>query len=82
MLRDADVVLVTFQVGGLEAYRHDVEIPRRYGSTRPSATRSVPAACSAGCASIGLEAIAADMHELCPDALLLNTPTRWRSTAG
>ena len=29
MLRDADVVLVTFQVGGLEAYRHDVEIPRR-----------------------------------------------------
>jgi len=23
------VVLVTFQVGGLEAYRHDVEIPRR-----------------------------------------------------
>jgi len=31
MLRDADVVLVTFQVGGLEAYRHDVEIPRRYG---------------------------------------------------
>jgi len=31
MLRDADVVLVTFQVGGLEAYRHDVELPRRYG---------------------------------------------------
>ena len=24
-------MIVTFQVGGLDAYRHDVEIPRRYG---------------------------------------------------
>ena len=30
-LRDADYVIVTFQVGGLDAYKLDVEIPRRYG---------------------------------------------------
>ena len=30
-LDGADYVIVTFQVGGLDAYRHDVEIPRRYG---------------------------------------------------
>ena len=30
-LDGADYVIVTFQVGGLEAYRLDVEIPRRYG---------------------------------------------------
>jgi alpha-galactosidase len=30
-LDGADHVIVTFQIGGLEAYRHDVQIPRRYG---------------------------------------------------
>src|SRR4051812_19507398 len=30
-LDGADYVIVTFQVGGIDAYRHDVEIPRRYG---------------------------------------------------
>src|ERR1700712_5257154 len=34
-LRDADFVIITFQVGGVEAYRHDVEIPRRYGLDQP-----------------------------------------------
>ncbi len=30
-LDGADFIVVTFQVGGLEAYEHDVEIPRKYG---------------------------------------------------
>ncbi|MBA2278118.1 MAG: hypothetical protein H0W06_10180, partial [Chloroflexia bacterium] len=30
-LDGADYVVITFQVGGIEAFRHDVEIPRRYG---------------------------------------------------
>src|SRR5437870_1813662 len=30
-LDGADFVIITFQVGGLEAYRLDVEIPRKYG---------------------------------------------------
>ena len=34
-LAGADFVVVTYQVGGLEAYAHDVEIPRRYGVDQP-----------------------------------------------
>ena len=30
-IRDADYVITTFQQGGLEAYRTDIEIPQRYG---------------------------------------------------
>lgn len=72
-LDGADYVIVTFQVGGLEAYRHDVEIPRRYGLDQcvgdtlgPGGVfrflRSAPAYYD----------IAQDMKALCPDALLLN----------
>jgi alpha-galactosidase len=30
-LAGADVVIITFQVGGVESYKWDVEIPRKYG---------------------------------------------------
>ena len=72
MLRDADVVLVTFQVGGLEAYRHDVEIPRRYGVDQAVGDTLGPGGVFRGLrTAVVLEAIASDMHELCPDALLI-----------
>ena len=72
-LRDADFVIITFQVGGIESYRHDVEIPRSYGvdqavgdTVGPGGVfrflRSVPA----------YEAIAADALELCPKAQFIN----------
>ena len=72
-LRDADYVIVTFMVGGVDIYRHDMEIPRKYGVDQrigdtlgPGGVfrflRSAPA----------YHAIAEDMHELCPDALLIN----------
>lgn len=72
-LRDADFVIITFQVGGIDSYRHDVEIPRKYGvdqavgdTVGPGGVfrflRSVPA----------YEAIAADALELCPDAQFIN----------
>src|SRR5215467_242018 len=34
-LDGANYVIVTFQVGGIEAYRTDVEIPRSYGLDQP-----------------------------------------------
>ena len=69
MLRDADVVLVTFQVGGLEAYRHDVEIPRRYGIDQTVGDTLGPGGVFRGLRTgFVLETIAADMRELCPDA--------------
>src|ERR671917_284080 len=72
-LAGADFVIITFQVGGVESYRWDVEIPRRYGvdqtvgdTVGPGGVfrflRSVPA----------YRAIAADALEVCPDAVFIN----------
>ena len=72
-LDGADYVIVTFMVGGADVYRHDMEIPRKYGVDQrvgdtlgPGGVfrflRSVPA----------YRDIAADMLELCPRALLIN----------
>ena len=72
-LEGADAVLVTILAGGIDVWRHDIEIPKKYGvdinigDTRgPSgifrALRTIP---------VMLD-IARDMERLCPDALLLN----------
>ena len=72
-LEGADIVIITFQVGGVESYRHDVEIPRKYGidqtvgdTVGPGGVfrflRSVPA----------YDEIAADALEVCPDATFIN----------
>jgi len=72
-LDGADYVIITIQVGGLEAFGHDYNIPLKYGvdqcigdSLGPGgvfrALRTIPV----------LVDIAADMEELCPDAVMLN----------
>jgi alpha-galactosidase len=72
-LRGADVVLCTILVGSTEVWRHDIEIPKKYGvdtnigDTRgPSgifrALRTIPVMLS----------IVRDMERYCPDAVLLN----------
>ncbi len=72
-LTGADAVLCTILVGGTEVWRHDIEIPKKYGvdvnigDTRgPSgifrALRTIPVMLS----------IARDMERYCPDAILLN----------
>jgi len=72
-LDGADYVIVTIQVGGLEAFGHDYNIPLKYGvdqcigdSLGPGgvfrALRTIPV----------LVDIANDMEDLCPDAVLLN----------
>jgi alpha-galactosidase len=72
-LKDADYVVVTILAGGLDVWRHDIEIPKKYGvdinigDTRgPSgifrAMRTMP---------VMLD-IARDMERLCPDATMLN----------
>lgn len=72
-LAGADYVISAFQVGGLEAFDYDYRIPMDYGVDQcigdtlgPGgvfrALRSIPVALD----------MAADMEELCPDALLLN----------
>ncbi|MCS7241776.1 alpha-glucosidase/alpha-galactosidase [Candidatus Caldatribacterium sp.] len=73
VLKGARYVINMIQVGGLDAYRLDVEIPRKYGIDQTvgdtlgpggvfRALRTVP---------VVLE-ICRDIEELCPDALLIN----------
>jgi alpha-galactosidase len=72
-VKDADYVIAMFQVGGMDAYKLDYEIPLKYGVDQclgqcvgPGgvfrAQRSMP---------VFVDLIR-DMEELCPDALLMN----------
>lgn len=71
-LRGANYVVVTFQVGGLEAYKLDVEIPRRYGLDQTVGDTLGPGGVMRGLRTMPvLLDIARDMQELCPDALLI-----------
>lgn len=72
-LEGADYVIVTFQVGGLEAYRLDVEIPRRYGVDQTVGDTLGPGGVFRFLRSVpAYRAIADDMKEVCPNALLIN----------
>jgi alpha-galactosidase len=72
-IRDADVVVVTILSGGINIWRHDIEIPKKYGvdtnigDTRgPSgifrALRTIPV----------MVGIVKDMERYCPKAVMLN----------
>lgn len=72
-LRDADYVVVTIQVGGLDAFRPDYEIPLNYGVDQCIGDTLGPGGIMRGLRTIPVLAdIAEDMRELCPRALLLN----------
>ncbi|MFC4455447.1 alpha-galactosidase [Deinococcus sonorensis] len=72
-LRGADAVIVTFQVGGLDAYELDVTIPRRYGLDQTVGDTLGPGGVMRFLRSAeAYRRIAQDMHELCPEALLIN----------
>jgi alpha-galactosidase len=72
-LDGADYVIVTFQVGGLEAYRLDVEIPRKYGVDQTVGDTLGPGGVFRFLRSAPVfRGIAADLREVAPDALLLN----------
>lgn len=72
-LKEADFVILTFQVGGVDAYQYDIDIPMKYGidqcigdSMGPGGVfrvlRSAPVLLDCW----------KDMKELCPDAYVLN----------
>jgi alpha-galactosidase len=72
-LDGASHVVVTFQVGGLAAYRLDVEIPRRYGLDQTVGDTLGPGGVFRFLRSAPVyRSLAADMAELCPEALLIN----------
>lgn len=72
-VRGANAVIITFQVGGLEAYKLDVEIPRTYGLDQTVGDTLGPGGVMRFLRSVpAYDRLAQDMRELCPDALLLN----------
>lgn len=72
-LGGADFVVCTIMVGGLDAYRADVEIPLKYGVDVCVGDTLNPGGVFRGLRHVpALLDIARDMEELCPRALLLN----------
>lgn len=69
---NTDFFICGFQVGGLEAYGMDVEIPRRYGIDQCVGDTFGPGGIFRGLRSIeALRPIAAAIREHCPEALFL-----------
>jgi len=72
-IKGADYVICLARVGGLEAYRHDVEIPLKYGVEQCIGDTLGPGGVFFALRTIPvLLDIARDMRELAPNALLLN----------
>jgi alpha-galactosidase len=72
-LDGADFVVNEIQVGGLQATRRDFDIPKRHGLRQTIADTIGVGGIFRGLRTIPvLLAIAQDMTELCPDAMLLN----------
>jgi alpha-galactosidase len=72
-LRGADAVITVFQVGGVEAYAHDVLIPREYGVDQTVGDTLGPGGIFRGLRTVeALREVAEAMLEICPHAWLLN----------
>lgn len=72
-LDGADYVIVVWQVGGIDAYTPDVEIPRKYGIDQCVGDTLGPGGVFRGIRSIPAYLdVCADMKELCPNALMIN----------
>ncbi|HHY57832.1 MAG TPA: alpha-glucosidase/alpha-galactosidase, partial [Chloroflexi bacterium] len=69
----ADYVITTFQQGGLDAYKLDIEIPQKYGVEQCVGDTLGPGGVFRALRTIPvLLDLCDDLDELAPDALLLN----------
>ena len=72
-LTGADFVITVFQVGGIDAYALDVEIPAEYGIDQTVGDTLGPGGVFRGLRTVeALRVVAQAMLEHCPGALLLN----------
>src|SRR5436309_12311080 len=72
-LAGASYVVVTISTGGFETMRWDLEIPERHGIKQSVGDTVGPGGIMRALRNIPvLVGIARDMHELCPDAWMLN----------
>ena len=72
-LKGADAVVCTILAGGVNVWRHDIEIPKKYGvDTNIGDTRSVSGIFRAMRTIPVMVDICHDMEKYCPGAILLN----------
>jgi len=72
-LQDADVVLTTILSGSTDVWRHDIEIPKKYGVDINVGDTRGPAGIFRFLRTLPpMLAIVRDMERLCPGAVLLN----------
>jgi len=72
-LQDADYVINTIQVGGVDAWALDIEVPFKYGVKQAIGDTLGPGGIFRALRTIPVILdICRDMEELCPDALFLN----------
>src|ERR1700726_275791 len=72
-IRDADYVITTFQQGGLDAYKLDIEIPQQYGVEQCVGDTLGPGGVFRALRTIPvLIDISSEIDQLAPEALLLN----------
>jgi alpha-galactosidase len=72
-IQGADYVITTFQIGGMEAYKYDYEIPMKYGVDQCLGQCVGPGGVFRGLRTIPvLVELIHDMEAICPNAILLN----------
>jgi len=72
-LKDANYVISMIQVGGLEAYKLDIEIPLKYGVNQAVGDTIGPGGVFRGLRTIPVYLdLARNIEKLCPDALFIN----------
>jgi len=72
-LKDADVVLTTILAGSTEVWRHDIEIPKKYGVDINVGDTRGPSGIFRFLRTINpMMEIVCEMEKYCPDAVLLN----------
>jgi alpha-galactosidase len=72
-LKDADYVIATFQVGGVQGFEMDYKIPYKYGVDQCIGDTLGPGGVFRAVRSIPtVMDMCRDMEEVCPDAVLLN----------
>jgi alpha-galactosidase len=72
-LKDADGVLITILQGGVQVWRHDIEIPKKYGVDINVGDTRGPAGIFRALRTIPVMlGIARDIERYCPEAVVLN----------
>lgn len=71
-VKGTDFFICTFQVGGIEAYGYDVNIPRKYGIDQCVGDTFGPGGIFRGLRSLeALKVLAEDIKRMCPEALFI-----------